>query len=346
MNKSTIAVVTLALSQGLLIQVAQADEPGYLGARLGYSELSSNACSLDTPCDDGSLGGGIYGGYNFNQYFALEAGLDLLGDFETNLGADVTGDALMKAITLAPKFTYPISQEFDIFAKIGGAYMNYDGDSDVVPTGSLGLEYQLTKGLNARLEYQRYQDFTDTIVKGLDVNFFGLGLSYLFGAPEPDTTSESEARPVAEAPAAQPADDEPVVATVAATAAAATEIGKKQQNQLFDQGTFESGSAKLSDQGMESLMPLRELLAAHPMARAEIVGHTDSGGSEEFNQALSEARAQAVADFLVEGGVSREQLIVEGDGELFPIATNETEEGRAQNRRVEVTIPSFEYDEI
>jgi OOP family OmpA-OmpF porin len=345
MNKSTIAVVTLALSQGLLIQVAQADEPGYLGLRMGYSELSSNACTLDSPCDDGSFGGGVYGGYNFNQYVALEAGLDILGDFKTNLGTAASGDALMKAVTLAPKFTYPISQEFDIFAKIGGAYMNYDGDSDVVPTGSLGLEYQLTKGLNARLEYQRYQDFTDTIVKDLDVNFFGLGLTYLFGSPEPEAMSDSEARPVSEAPAPQPAA-EPVVTTVAATTAAATEIGKKQQNQLFDQGTFESGSAKLSDGGMESLKPLRDLLAAHPMARAEIVGHTDSGGSEEYNQALSEARAQAVADFLVEGGVSREQLIVEGDGELFPIATNETEEGRAQNRRVEVTIPSFEYDEI
>jgi OOP family OmpA-OmpF porin len=288
------------------------------------------------------VGGGIYGGYNFSQYIALEAGLDLLGDFKTNLGADKTGDGLMSAITLAPKFSLPVNKDFDLFAKIGGAYMSYDGDSDFIPTGSVGVEYQFAKDLAARLEYQRYQDFSDSIVDDLDVNFFGLGLTYLFGSNDAETMADVEPRPVAEAASA-----EPVVETVAATTAVAAEVAsKKQQTQLFDQGTFESGSAKLSDIGMETLKPLRDLLASHPYAKAEIVGHTDSGGSDEYNQALSEARAQAVADFLVEGGVSRDQLIVEGDGEKFPIATNDTEEGRAQNRRVEVTIPSFEYDEL
>jgi OOP family OmpA-OmpF porin len=335
MNKTTMAVLGLLTCQGLVVQSAHANDEGYVGLRLGYSSLSGEACTLGSPCDDDSVGGGLYGGYDFSQYFALEGGLDLLGDFKTNLGADKLGDGLLKAVSLTPKFSFPVSEELDLFAKIGGAYLNYDGDNDVVPTGSLGLEYQFAKEFAARLEYQRYQGFSDSIVDDLDVNFFALGISYLYGAMNDDSVTDVEPRPTS-------VEEEPAAPVIEPK----TAVMKKQQKQLFDQGTFELSSATLSDSGMQTLKPLRDLLVAHPYAKAQIVGHTDSSGSEEFNQTLSEARAQAVADFLVEGGVNPEQLTIEGDGEKFPIATNDTKEGRAQNRRVEVTIPSFEYDEM
>ena len=73
-----------------------------------------------------------------------------------------------------------------------------------------------------------------------------------------------------------------------------------------------------------------------PDARYTIVGHTDSDASNEYNQALSERRARAVAGYLISKGVNSGQLSVLGLGETRPIASNNTEAGKAQNRRVEI----------
>ncbi len=73
-----------------------------------------------------------------------------------------------------------------------------------------------------------------------------------------------------------------------------------------------------------------------------IVGNTDAIGTYEYNQALSERRARSVADYLAQKGVNPNSLNVRGDGEHNPIATNDTAQGRAQNRRVEITIDSVQ----
>ncbi|MGL4957437.1 MAG: OmpA family protein, partial [Plesiomonas sp.] len=70
----------------------------------------------------------------------------------------------------------------------------------------------------------------------------------------------------------------------------------------------------------------------------------DSTGAETYNQALSELRAQAVANQLVDLGVTQGQLEWRGEGESSPTANNTTAEGRAKNRRVEVTIPHFQFE--
>ena len=70
----------------------------------------------------------------------------------------------------------------------------------------------------------------------------------------------------------------------------------------------------------------------------EIAGHTDSVGSDAYNQQLSQRRADAVANYLNSRGVMRDRMITVGAGETRPIASNDTEQGRAQNRRVEITL--------
>jgi outer membrane protein OmpA-like peptidoglycan-associated protein len=69
-----------------------------------------------------------------------------------------------------------------------------------------------------------------------------------------------------------------------------------------------------------------------------VVGHTDSQGSDTYNQGLSERRAQATASYLISQGVASSQVTVEGRGESEPRANNATAEGRAQNRRVEIFL--------
>jgi OOP family OmpA-OmpF porin len=69
-----------------------------------------------------------------------------------------------------------------------------------------------------------------------------------------------------------------------------------------------------------------------------VAGHTDSDGEDAANQALSEKRAQAVADYLVKAGLPGNRFTAVGYGSAQPIASNDTEEGKAQNRRIEFTV--------
>ena len=80
------------------------------------------------------------------------------------------------------------------------------------------------------------------------------------------------------------------------------------------------------------------MMAEHPDMRIEVQGHTDNRGSESYNKRLSEERAKAVVDYLVRKGVSPKRMEFKGYGSSQPIDDNETDEGRAQNRRVAFKI--------
>ncbi len=106
---------------------------------------------------------------------------------------------------------------------------------------------------------------------------------------------------------------------------------------VLDDLRFAPGSAELEDTLFPSLVALAEWLDERPEARVVLVGHSDAVGTLEANIALSKARAQSVADRLVSAhGVAPGQVRAEGVGYLAPRATNDTPEGRARNRRVEV----------
>ncbi len=106
----------------------------------------------------------------------------------------------------------------------------------------------------------------------------------------------------------------------------------------FDSAELTAGDKELLNRVNTKIEVYRPLLRQN-VAYMNVIGHTDSVGSEDYNQKLSERRAQSVADFFHdEGGVSKERLRVSGRGELEPIADNATEEGRSQNRRVVIEV--------
>jgi OOP family OmpA-OmpF porin len=98
---------------------------------------------------------------------------------------------------------------------------------------------------------------------------------------------------------------------------------------------FAPGSAVFETGSQEVLDQLGEILRRCGNGRIEIGGHTDSQGSKGLNQRLSRARAEAVLDALIARGVRLDRLAARGYGEEQPIASNETEAGRARNRRIE-----------
>jgi len=101
---------------------------------------------------------------------------------------------------------------------------------------------------------------------------------------------------------------------------------------------FETGKAELRPGALQNLYPLVTFLQKYPERRVVIEGHTDSVGSDAYNLDLSQRRADAVRDFLLQNGVNPAQLTTRGYGKASPVASNATAEGRQQNRRVELII--------
>ena len=107
----------------------------------------------------------------------------------------------------------------------------------------------------------------------------------------------------------------------------------------FDSGIlFETNSSTLQSQAKTNIADLAVILNKYPDTDILVTGHTDFDGTDEYNQSLSERRAESVSDYTMGQGVISSRLSVIGLGELEPIASNETVEGKQLNRRVEIAI--------
>ncbi len=168
---------------------------------------------------------------------------------------------------------------------------------------------------------------------------------YKAGAPEicePIVTSwasptfrclayEKEAPPPPPAPAPPPPEPAPPPPPK-------TEV-TQEQIKLKEKVEFETDSAVLKDSSKGLLDEVVQVMKDHPeIEHVRVAGHTDSNGTHEHNHKLSEERAAAVKKYLVDHGVAADRLASKGYGQDKPIADNKTEEGRAENRRVEIHI--------
>ncbi len=102
--------------------------------------------------------------------------------------------------------------------------------------------------------------------------------------------------------------------------------------------TFATGSSVLDGRASDSLNKVSGVLATYTDTTLTVAGHTDSTGSDALNQRLSEQRAESVSKYLTSHNVAANRIAVVGYGARQPIATNATSEGRAKNRRVEITV--------
>ena len=105
----------------------------------------------------------------------------------------------------------------------------------------------------------------------------------------------------------------------------------------FDSATLTAEDKAILDNAYGRLAPYKELLQKQ-LSHVNVTGYTDTSGPEAYNQTLSEKRANAVADYMVEKGTDRGHMVIKGMGEANPIADNSTREGRIRNRRVELDV--------
>ncbi|MCB2076986.1 MAG: OmpA family protein [Novosphingobium sp.] len=110
--------------------------------------------------------------------------------------------------------------------------------------------------------------------------------------------------------------------------------------------TFDVGSYALKPQFRMTLDQIAESLKQYPNSLIDVYGHTDSTGSDAFNQTLSENRARTVANYLATRGVAESRIRSQGFGETMPVADNASEEGRRLNRRVEIKIVPITQEQV
>jgi outer membrane protein OmpA-like peptidoglycan-associated protein len=107
---------------------------------------------------------------------------------------------------------------------------------------------------------------------------------------------------------------------------------------VFDDLHFETGSTRLTPEGQRTVDSLLLVLKAYPSVQIALEGHTDATGDAAANKTLSQQRADAVKQTLVSGGVAAERVKAEGYGQERPVADNNTDAGRARNRRLELVV--------
>ncbi len=122
------------------------------------------------------------------------------------------------------------------------------------------------------------------------------------------------------------------------TGVSVTRVGNNIILNMPSNVTFRFGSADLKPDFFDVLESVALVANEYPKTLIDVAGHTDSVGSDEFNQNLSDQRAQTVARYLISQQVSQARFEIAGYGERHPVASNETESGRAQNRRVELAL--------
>ncbi len=122
------------------------------------------------------------------------------------------------------------------------------------------------------------------------------------------------------------------------TGVSVTRVGDNITLNLPSSITFATNSADLNAGFYNALGGVAMVLKEYNKTVIEVAGHTDSTGSDQYNLQLSQRRAASVASYLTGQGISGQRLLTVGAGEAHPIASNDSESGRAQNRRVEMTI--------
>lgn len=185
-----------------------------------------------------------------------------------------------------------------------------------------GLNYRLTSSTAVGIFIRRDEAYMSADLQG-DKNLVflmtGIGVTHMFAAPK---EAPPPPPPAVAAPAPTPAPEVPPVKK---------KIVLRGVNFDFDKAVIRADAEPILDEAARVLKESGE-------ANVAVEGYTDSVGTDSYNQTLSVRRANAVRDYLEGHGVAGDRLTVEGFGETKPVASNDTSEGRAQNRRVELQV--------
>ena len=347
-----LGLMALAVTTSLV----QADNSGwYMGANIGQSTadidneqitrdlLAGGFSEIILENDDRDSGYKLFGGYQFNRYVALEAGYFDLGEFSysatTQPAGTLNGRMKLRGMNVDVLGFIPLGSKFSAFGRLG---VNYAEAKDQFSgTGAVnvlspraderaanlklgaGVQYAFTDALALRVETERYR-INDAVGNKGDVDLVSIGLRYRFGAAPAPVAIVQKPKPIP-APAPLPAP------------APRIEKYTLSANELF---SFDSSAVRLPHAKLDEIASA--LKSDGSPDEIVIVGYTDRLGSESYNQKLSERRALAVKNYLMNKGIESNRLRAEGHGEADPVVSCEQKNKAAlinclsPNRRVEI----------
>lgn len=310
----------------------------YLGGNIGMSttnideeKITQNLTGHSYTDDDRDLGYKLFGGYQFNKYFALEGGYFNLGKFDYSLSTPTRtseGSVKVMGVNLDAVGILPVAEDFAAFARVGAHYAqtkaSFSGvsmadsnpkESDLNYKFGVGLQYAVTDAVGVRLEAERYR-INDAVGNDGDIDLFSIGLTYRFGTKE-------KAAPVSEhKEAIAPVAEEELVLVTAPDAQEKirkTATREKAVTLVFENIHFEREKSTLSKEAKDSLKKDIAQLGKNPKIKMRVSGHASQSGTKEYNQDLSERRAQTVKDYIVqEKLVPADKISVVGYGERRP----------------------------
>jgi OOP family OmpA-OmpF porin len=238
----------------------------------------------------------------------------------------------------------PLTQRLSLLGRVGMQYAKTDthfsgnrlnavtnphaSERELNAKLGLGLEYKLSEALALRGEVERYR-LNDAVGNRGDVDLASISLVYKFGRPAAKAMIIAETRP-----AVAPQEEPRVVAVTPAPAPQPV----SEKVSFAAEALFDFDKAVVKPDGKAALDDLMANLQGMNSEVMIAVGHTDSKGSNAYNDKLSLRRADAVKIYLVSKGLDPARLYSEGKGEAQPVSDNSTEEGRARNRRVTIEV--------
>ena len=306
----------------------------FLGLKGGYQSALDDNYNHSNP--EGTILG-LYSGLQFNPSWSWDLGYQ----YHDKLKADATSvDVKIWLIESALRYDWYLQDNISLYGRLGAAYWDMEktqlslGKGDVAgfsPLGEVGVNYFFSPNMRLSTGYQYIDSIGKSNTGKYDSHGLLLSLTYTFGSATQPTLVETTPTPIIKDASAKEA-------ITAKTSPQVQEFSPK----IVD-GLFSFDSIQLSQEFIDQLTETSSVLNSYLQAQATVVGHTDSTGSAVYNQKLSEHRAQAVVNKLIELGVTPTQLEWRGEGESQPAADNATSEGREKNRRVEVTTPIFQF---
>lgn len=276
----------------------------------------------DNTSDTSSIGVNI--GTQINRNIAWDVGYQYVNDPYDNKKADIG------IFNVTGRYDLFLSQRVSLYFKGGIGYWMLDSYADTItkatsangvsPLGELGVNYRITPKLFFNLGYKYISDVGNHDASGFDQHSLVAGATYHFkGEVFQDVLND---QPETALPHSSFDPPKPLAVTFDA------------RDIKFD---FDSSEIKLTENLSLKISEIVQFLSDNPQVKIEVIGHTDSLGSDAYNLALSTQRAKAVAQLVIDSGVSKSRISVVGKGENEPIVTNSTAIGRAQNRRVEIS---------
>ncbi len=336
-RKQLYAAIVLGIGATGAVQAQDYDDRYYFAPYLGYYNNDSGRLTSS---------GSVLGGIGIGRYVAPNTSVDVFLD-RTSRGLNDEGELLLGDDTSISNTVLGVSLRHFFGASSWQPYVmagvgvsnhrgGFDDGYDLASQLGGGLQYSFSTGTRFRAELAGRYDMDDESIPGEDsfTDFFlNVGVTIPLGAPpEPPMAVVETPAPVEPAPA--PVEEPPVENVVIDLRGVEFEFDRPRPGQ--EDSTTNAG---LLPGSLEILEQAVDVLNRYPNIKVEVAGHTDSIGTDEYNQSLSERRAQVVYGYLTSNGIDASRLIGPvGYGESRPIDTNDTAEGRQRNRRTELVV--------